>query len=80
MTPHETQLFSLLVVAASTLLLWHVFRAVKDGSIKSLAGRHQRQTDPRQFWFYVGTRAFLALSMIVFGILGARGIMHPGVQ
>jgi hypothetical protein len=64
--------------------LWQVFRAIKDDAVDSLVGRHQRQTDPLQFWFYVSTRTLLALFMIVFGILGALGIMwrlgHPGVQ
>ena len=84
MTLHEAQLFSLLILAASPLLLWQVFRAIKEGAINGLAGRHERQIDPRQFWFYGGTRAFLALSMIAFGVLGPLGIMwrlgHHGVQ
>jgi len=84
MTQLESQLFSVLVLAASLLLAWQVFRAISNGSINSLAGAHQRQTDPWQFWFYVSLRASLAIAALAFGILGALGIMwklgHPPVS
>jgi hypothetical protein len=75
MTQFESQLFSVLVLAAALLLAWQVFQAVRNGSINSLAGAHQRQTDPWQFWFYVCLRVSLAIAALVFGILGALSIM-----